>query len=124
MSPDSPAARFLGWDGWPTVAVVAVVVAAVLTVALVVRVVRRLRARFRRGPFEVVVIQTHCSDGWHVDLPWEVEVHRVENGRLVGYRHVPASTSAGAAPAVRPTASPTARASAAAPDARGGRCGR
>jgi hypothetical protein len=76
VSPDSPAARFLGWDGWPTVAVVAVVVAALLTVALVVRAVRRLRARFRRGPVEVVLIQMRCSDGWDVDLPWEVEVRR------------------------------------------------
>jgi hypothetical protein len=51
--------------------------------------VRRLRARLRRGPVEVVVKQMHCSDGWDVDLPWEVEVRRVENGRMVGYRHVP-----------------------------------
>jgi hypothetical protein len=89
VSPDSPAARFLSWEGWPTVAVVTVVVAGLLTVALAVRLVRRLRARLRRGPVEVVVHQMHCSDGWWPDLPWEVQVRRVENGRIVGYRHVP-----------------------------------
>ena len=89
MTAESPAGRFLGWEGWSTVAVVALVVAASLTAALVVRAIRRLRARFRSGPVEVVVNQMHCSDGWDVNLPWEVEVRRIENGRVVGYRHIP-----------------------------------